>query len=336
MARNGRRRPLTPIASIIRARTRATRRSRPANSAGWRRIAHWLPQLIADGQQVRRAGRKFLEGHILAHLIGERPHLRRDPSVPLGMTAAPARSGSRIPIRRCNRCRRATRRSGRSFAACSCRKRARSGASPTSRSRNSASSCTTPCCAICRAPRKPPKHYRSDPNADYHAIVAEMTGLDRDMAKAVNFAKIYGAGAEEIRRDDRQAAVRGAAIYRAVRQPPAVRVPACRANVPGRGRERLATRCSTTAPAGIGTVTKRPTSLTPRAPARARYEEACGAGSIPSIPGSTTRSAARHLHRPQRANSRLLPRATPNCGCAPAAREGIVPLLQMHDASTAR
>ena len=38
------------------------------------------------------------------------------------------------------------------------------------------------------------EHYRSDPNADYHAIVAEMTGLDRDLAKAVNFAKIYGAG----------------------------------------------------------------------------------------------------------------------------------------------
>ena len=38
------------------------------------------------------------------------------------------------------------------------------------------------------------EHYRSNPNADYHAIVAEMTGLDRDLAKAVNFAKIYGAG----------------------------------------------------------------------------------------------------------------------------------------------
>ena len=33
--------------------------------------------------------------------------------------------------------------------------------------------------------------YRTDPDADYHAIVAEMTGLDRDMAKAVNFAKSF-------------------------------------------------------------------------------------------------------------------------------------------------
>ena len=39
--------------------------------------------------------------------------------------------------------------------------------------------------------------YRTDPDADFHAIVAEMTGLDRDMAKAVNFAKIYGAGVKK-------------------------------------------------------------------------------------------------------------------------------------------
>ena len=39
--------------------------------------------------------------------------------------------------------------------------------------------------------------YRSNPDADYHAIVAAMTGLDRDMAKAVNFAKIYGAGVKK-------------------------------------------------------------------------------------------------------------------------------------------
>ena len=60
------------------------------------------------------------------------------------------------------------------------------------------------------------EQYRNNPDADFHAIVAEMTGLDRDMAKAVNFAKIYGAGAEEVCRDDRQAAVRGASHLRAV------------------------------------------------------------------------------------------------------------------------
>jgi DNA polymerase I-like protein with 3'-5' exonuclease and polymerase domains len=36
--------------------------------------------------------------------------------------------------------------------------------------------------------------YRNDPDADFHALAATLTGLDRTAAKAVNFAKIYGAG----------------------------------------------------------------------------------------------------------------------------------------------
>jgi DNA polymerase family A/AAA domain len=36
--------------------------------------------------------------------------------------------------------------------------------------------------------------YRDDPDADFHALAAAMTGLERGSAKYVNFAKIYGAG----------------------------------------------------------------------------------------------------------------------------------------------
>jgi len=36
--------------------------------------------------------------------------------------------------------------------------------------------------------------YREDPDADFHAFAATITGLDRSAAKAVNFAKMYGAG----------------------------------------------------------------------------------------------------------------------------------------------
>jgi DNA polymerase I-like protein with 3'-5' exonuclease and polymerase domains len=36
--------------------------------------------------------------------------------------------------------------------------------------------------------------YRDDPDADFHALAATLTGLERAAAKAVNFAKIYGAG----------------------------------------------------------------------------------------------------------------------------------------------
>lgn len=36
--------------------------------------------------------------------------------------------------------------------------------------------------------------YRDDPDADFHIMVSEMTGLDRDPAKDTNFAKAFGAG----------------------------------------------------------------------------------------------------------------------------------------------
>ena len=50
----------------------------------------------------------------------------------------------------------------------------------------------------------------TDPDTDFHAFAADITGLEREHAKDVNFAKIYGAGVEQVRGDDRQAAGRSA------------------------------------------------------------------------------------------------------------------------------
>ena len=41
------------------------------------------------------------------------------------------------------------------------------------------------------------KRYHDDPDADFHAFAATLTGLERTSAKAVNFAKIYGAGVKK-------------------------------------------------------------------------------------------------------------------------------------------
>ena len=40
--------------------------------------------------------------------------------------------------------------------------------------------------------------YRNNPDADFHTMVAEMTGLTATCAKATNFAKIYGAGVKKM------------------------------------------------------------------------------------------------------------------------------------------
>jgi DNA polymerase I-like protein with 3'-5' exonuclease and polymerase domains len=48
-----------------------------------------------------------------------------------------------------------------------------------------------------RAAAEAVARYRDDPNADFHAFAATLTGLNRTSAKAVNFAKIYGAGVKK-------------------------------------------------------------------------------------------------------------------------------------------
>ena len=40
--------------------------------------------------------------------------------------------------------------------------------------------------------------YRNDEAADFHKIVMDMTGLDRKTAKSINFGKVYGAGMEKL------------------------------------------------------------------------------------------------------------------------------------------
>ena len=112
------------------------------------------------------------------------------------------------------------------------------------------------------------EHYRSNPDADFHAIVAEMTGLDRDLAKAVNFAKIYGAGVKKfaemigkplseaqaiIAQYDSRLPFVCAPVARSARTRP------CERRLHGALRRR---------PPALESVGKRPTSM-PRAPARA-------------------------------------------------------------------
>ena len=51
-----------------------------AGKLGWMdRHAHWLPQLIAQANKYNTAGSKFLEGHILAHIVNGRIHAEIHP-----------------------------------------------------------------------------------------------------------------------------------------------------------------------------------------------------------------------------------------------------------------
>ena len=62
---------------------------------------HWLPQLIVKADKYDNAGHKFLETYILEHTVNGRIHAEIIRIV--RTTAARARCGSHIPIRRCSR-----------------------------------------------------------------------------------------------------------------------------------------------------------------------------------------------------------------------------------------
>src|SRR5262249_37699859 len=155
-----------------------------AGKLGWMAAhPHWLPRLIATANKYDAAGSKFFEGHILAHLIGDRIYGEINPfrsedggtkssrfsysNPPLQQM--PARDEELGPLIR------------RVFLP---------------EDHRDERWCTVDCsqqefrfvvhnAAIRNLPGavEAAELYRKNPDADFHAIVAEMTGLGRDMAK---------------------------------------------------------------------------------------------------------------------------------------------------------
>ena len=54
------------------------------------------------------------------------------------------------------------------------------------------------------------ERYRTDPDTDFHQLVSDWTGLDRQSAKNTNFAKALRRWCAQVCGDDRQAGKRGA------------------------------------------------------------------------------------------------------------------------------
>jgi putative DNA primase/helicase len=178
---------------IVYPRTEKGNPSFKAGKTGWM-VAHphWLPRLIATANKYEHAGTTFLESHILSHLIGGRVYAEINPHrSEEGGTKSFRFSYSNPPLQQMpSRDEELGPLIRRVFLP-----------------EEGELWCTADCSqqefrllvhhAVLRnlsGAKEAAELYRTNANADFHAIVAEMTGLDRDMAKAVNFAKIYGAG----------------------------------------------------------------------------------------------------------------------------------------------
>ena len=170
-----------------------TTKGNPSFTLGWMpKHAHWLPRLIVKADKYNNAAVKFLENYILGHTVNGRVHAEIHPHrSDEGGTRSLRFSYSHPPLQQ-------VPAHDEELA-------------PLIRGvflpedgevwcKPDISQQEFRFIVHYAARHKLPKaseaveRYRADPNTDFHALVAEMTGIERQSAKNTNFAKAFGAG----------------------------------------------------------------------------------------------------------------------------------------------
>jgi DNA polymerase I-like protein with 3'-5' exonuclease and polymerase domains len=166
-----------------------------AGKLGWMAAhKHWLPQLIATANKYDAAGSKFLEGHILAHLIGGRIYAEINPHrSEEGGTKSFRFSYSNPPLQQMpsrdeelGPLIRRVFQPEELWGSVDCSQQEFRFLVHHAAIRNLPGA------------KEAAERYRTDPDTDFHLLVSELTGLHRKDAKNVNFAKIYGAGVKKV------------------------------------------------------------------------------------------------------------------------------------------
>jgi Mesyanzhinovviridae DNA polymerase len=168
-----------------------------AGKLGWMaKHEHWLPQLIATASKYDAAAVKFLEGHILNHIVNGRIHAEIHPFRADDGGARSSRfSYSNPPLQQMPS---RDKELGPLIRSVFLPEAGEFWAKPDVAQQEFRLLVHYAVQAGLRGAREAAEVYHTDPNADFHAVVAEMTGLDRSSAKATNFAKIYGAGVRKM------------------------------------------------------------------------------------------------------------------------------------------
>ena len=164
-----------------------------AGNTGWMpKHSHWLPQLIVKADKYNNAAVNFLEHYILGHVVNGRVHAEIHPhrsdeggtrslrfsysSPPLQLM--PSRDEELAPLIR------------GTFLPEEDEFWAESDGSQ----QEYRFIVHYAVAQGLRKAKEAAERYRNDSDTDFHQLVAELTGLDRQSAKAVNFAKSFGAG----------------------------------------------------------------------------------------------------------------------------------------------
>jgi DNA polymerase-1 len=181
---------------IAYPRTEKGNPSFTAGNSGWMpKHPHWLPQLIVKAKKYNNAAINVLETYILGHAVNGRIHAEIHPhrgesdgtksfrfsysNPPLQQM--PSRDKELGPLIR------------RVFLP----EEGEVWAEPDISQQEFRLLVHCATAQGLRKAKEAAERYLHAPDTDFHQLVAELTGLDRDLAKAVNFAKIYGAGIEK-------------------------------------------------------------------------------------------------------------------------------------------
>ena len=167
-----------------------------AGKLGWMAKAdHWLPRLIATASKYDAAGGKFLTDHILAHIVGGRIYAEIRPfRAEEGGTRSSRFSYAAPPLQQMPS---RDEEIGPLIRNVFLPEEGEYWAKPDLSQQEFRWVVHHAVKRNLQGAKETAKVFHDDPEADFHAVVATMTGLARSDAKNTNFAKIYGAGVEK-------------------------------------------------------------------------------------------------------------------------------------------
>ena len=198
-----------------------------AGKSGWMpKHQHWLPQLIATASKYDAAGTTFLEGHILNHIVGGRIHAEIHPfRSDDGGTRSLRFSYSNPPLQQMPS---RDKELGPLIRNVFLPEQGEVWAKPDISQQEFRFVVHYAVEHGLPGATEAAEVYRSNPRADFHDLVAEMTGLDRERQDR-QLRQDLRCGREEAGGDDRQAGVGGAGHRHPVRpQAPVCVAPLCR------------------------------------------------------------------------------------------------------------
>ena len=164
-----------------------------AGSTGWmHKHPHWLPQLIVKADKAHNAAVKFLENYILGHAVNGRIHAEIHPHrSDAGGTRSLRFSYSDPPLQQMTA---HDEELVPLIRGVFLPEEGEVWAKPDISQQEFRFIVHYAIKHSLRKAKEAADRYRADPDTDFHQLVADWTGIDRQSAKVANFAKAFGAG----------------------------------------------------------------------------------------------------------------------------------------------